>query len=211
MLIRTVFTRRRMLEWKTASEAERDGVVNLIGCYRTMWISPALAIGVAAVLIAFVPATLWIAAPILLAWLLAPFVAWQISQSVPKKAAMLSNEQTLFLHQMSRSTWQFFEKFVGPADNWLPPDNFQEYPTPVVAHRTSPTNIGMSLLANRRIRLRLCSRPGGCSIDRQKRCAMHRLERFHGHFLNWYTYRNLAALFPKYVSSVDSVIWQAIC
>ena len=54
----------------------------------------------------------------------------------------------MFLRKVARKTWDFFETFVGPEDNWLPPDNYQEHPVSRIAHRTSPTNIGLSLLAN---------------------------------------------------------------
>ncbi|MBC7817126.1 MAG: cyclic beta 1-2 glucan synthetase, partial [Planctomycetaceae bacterium] len=146
--VRMLFTRKRMLEWKTASDAEREGGGDFAGCHRTMWIAPALAVLTAAALAVWRPEALWGAAPLLVAWLLAPMIAWRISQATRSREAKLTPQQTLFLHRVSRQTWRFFEKFIGPEDHWLPPDNFQEYPAPVVAHRTSPTNLGMSLLAN---------------------------------------------------------------
>ncbi len=94
---------------------------------------------------------------------------------------------------MARRTWRFFTDFVGPADNWLPPDNYQEYPAAVVAHRTSPTNMGMALLAN------LAAHDFGyiCTGELLRRTeralrTMEKLERFHGHFLNWYDTQTLA-------------------
>ena len=48
---------------------------------------------------------------------------------------------------IARRTWRFFETFVTQEDQWLPPDNFQEDPRPVVAHRTSPTNVGLLLIS----------------------------------------------------------------
>ena len=77
-----------------------------------------------------------------------PPLAWWLSRPLARRAAQLTPEQTLFLRALARRTWRFFETFVGADDNWLPPDNFQEHPVGVVAHRTSPTNIGLSLLAN---------------------------------------------------------------
>ena len=202
---RMLFTRQRMLEWKTASDAERDSSNDLVGSYRTMWISPALAGIVVVSLAIFRPEALSAAGPLLAMWLLSPLIAWRISRSVNRQESRLSLPQSLFLHQVARKTWHFFEKFVGPEDNWLPPDNYQEYPTAVIAHRTSPTNIGVSLLSN------LAAYDfgyisAGRMVERTTNTlrSMDQLERFHGHFLNWYDTQTLQPLFPKYVSSVDS-------
>ena len=204
-VVRTLWTHRRMLEWKTASDAERELTDDLESSYRRMWFSPAFAIVLAIILMVFQPASLWIASPILFLWVIAPCIAWGISRQVPRRSETLDEEQKLFLHQLSRKTWKFFETFVGPEDHWLPPDNFQEYPAPVVAHRTSPTNIGMSLLAN------LAAYDfgyisAGRLLERTNNTlqSMDLLERYHGHFLNWYDTQSMLPLFPKYVSAVDS-------
>ena len=114
-------------------------------------------------------------------------------------------EQLIFLRRTARKTWHFFETFVTAQENWLPPDNFQEIPAPAIASRTSPTNIGLALLAN------LAARDFGyISTGRLIRRtqdtlgAMQRLERYRGHFYNWYETRTLHPLLPLYVSSVDS-------
>src|SRR4029453_8105031 len=73
---------------------------------------------------------------------------WWISLPLARREAQLTARQTSFLRATARKTWHFFETFVGPQDHWLPPDNFQEHPSGVVAHRTSPTNMGLALLAN---------------------------------------------------------------
>src|SRR5206468_7833140 len=89
-----------------------------------------------------------LAAPILALWFASPLIVWWISGSPARAEAGLTAGQITFLRKISRKTYSFFETFVGPEDNWLPPDNYQEHPVAVVAHRTSPTNIGLSLLAN---------------------------------------------------------------
>ena len=111
----------------------------------------------------------------------------------------------MFLHKSARRTWSFFEQFVNAGENWLPPDNFQEQPTPVVAHRTSPTNMGLALLAN------LAAHDFGYISGREmaERCnntiqAMQKFERYNGHFYNWYNTLSLLPLHPRYVSTVDS-------
>lgn len=204
-MVRVGITHRRMLEWKTASDAERERSGNIVARYRTMWIAPVTAISMFGVLSLVHAETLKVAGPILVLWLLAPLIAWKISQPVGDRKVRLSNQQTLFLHTTAEKTWGFFQRFVGPNDNWLPPDNFQEHPTPVLAHRTSPTNIGMSLLAN------LAAYDFGYIttsqlLDRSTNTmrVMSQLERFHGHFLNWYDTHSLQPLYPHYVSTVDS-------
>ena len=204
-LVRSGITHRRLLEWKTASDSASEETKGIEARYRTMWIAPALAIGVVVVLLIGQPQSLRVAAPILFLWLISPIIAWKISQSGTKTVAPLDHHQTQFLHETARRTWKFFETFVGPDDHWLPPDNFQEYPAPVVAHRTSPTNIGMSLLAN------LAAHDfgyitAGQLLERTGNTmqTMKLLERFHGHFLNWYDTQTLQPLYPKYVSTVDS-------
>src|SRR5690606_32755324 len=93
------------------------------------------------------PDALWTAAPLLVLWLLAPLIAWRISWPATSTEARLSQQQMQFLHQLSRRTWRFFDRFIGPEDHWLPPDNYQEKPVAAIAHRTSPTNIGVALLS----------------------------------------------------------------
>ncbi|RPI91038.1 MAG: cyclic beta 1-2 glucan synthetase, partial [Planctomycetaceae bacterium] len=170
-----------------------------------MAVAPALAVLTAVLLAAWRPVALWAAAPLIVSWLLAPLLAWWISLPPVRREEKLTVRQTLFLHRLSRQTWRFFENFVGPEDHWLPPDNFQEIPTGTIAHRTSPTNIGVSLLSS------LAAHDFGYIATGQllERTAqtlstMDQLERFHGHFLNWYDTRTLQPLYPKYVSSVDS-------
>ena len=105
----------------------------------------------------------------------------------------------------ARRTWRFFETFVTPADNMLPPDNFQEDPASVLARRTSPTNIGLYLLSV------TAAHDFGWTglLDTVERleatlATMARLQRFRGHFYNWYGTEDLRALEPAYVSTVDS-------
>ncbi len=144
-------------------------------------------------------------APFALLWLFAPLAAWWISQPVRPPSAALDSHQQMFLRAVARRTWRFFTDFVGPDDNWLPPDNYQEYPTAAVAHRTSPTNMGMALLANLTA-FDFGYIGGGELLRRTKRAfrTMEKLERFRGHFRNWYDTQTLEPLLPEYVSAVDS-------
>jgi len=124
-----------------------------------------------------------VAAPILLLWLLSPVVGWWISQPLVAPSPGLSVEQQVFLRAAARRTWRYFADFLGPDDNWLPPDNFQIYPAPAIASRTSPTNIGMSLLADLAavdfgyLTVGECLQRIGNTLT-----TMEKLERYRGHF-----------------------------
>jgi cyclic beta-1,2-glucan synthetase len=122
-----------------------------------------------------------------------------------RREAHLSLDQVQFLGTVARKTWAFFETFVGPDDHWLPPDNYQEHPVPVVAHRTSPTNMGLSLLANLAA-YDFGYLPVGGLLARTSGAlrTMSGLERYRGHCYNWYDTQTLKPLTPLYVSSVDS-------
>ncbi|MDO8700734.1 MAG: glucoamylase family protein, partial [Deltaproteobacteria bacterium] len=209
-IVRTLFrvyvTRRKLLEWVTAAQAKSGFDLSLVSFYRRMNGTVALATAVG-LLVLFRPPEAWsIAAPFALLWALSPMVAYWIS--LPPRAAAarpLSPDDACTLRLTARRTWRFFETFVGPEDHALPPDNFQEDPTPVVAHRTSPTNLGLYLLSI------IAAHDFGwlgtvAAIERVEATlgTMDGLERFRGHFYNWYDTRDLRPLDPKYVSSVDS-------
>jgi len=204
-LWRVFITRRHLLEWVTSGEVARSARTDLAGSYAAMWFGPAIALVGAVSLGLMQPARWVVALPFFVLWLVAPSIAWWISLPIEQPAPELSVEQLTLLHRIARKTWHFFETFVTAEENWLPPDNFQEEPAPAVAARTSPTNIGLSLLANLAARDfgylslgRLLERTQA-TID-----TLHRLERHRGHFYNWYETRTLRPLIPLYVSSVDS-------
>jgi cellobiose phosphorylase len=201
---RMLISHRRLLEWNPYGPGNGDRT-GLAACTRITWFGPALGISTWAVLIVFRPAALAVAAPVLSLWLISSVVIWWMSQPLDRHRARLSDVQTTFLRKLARSTWSFFETFVGAEDQWLPPDNFQEMPAAAVAHRTSPTNIGLCLLAN------LTAYDFGyISVGRllerltNTLQTLESMERYRGHFYNWYDTRTLRPLQPAYVSSVDS-------
>jgi len=205
-LARLYVTRRSLLEWMTAAQATSGRTLDLAGFYRQMAGGAVIAAVVAALVLAAKPGAGWIAAPFFVLWLASPLVARWISLPPPESAAeQLSAADVGALRLTARRTWRFFETFVGPEDNALPPDNFQDDPVPVVAHRTSPTNIGMYLLAT------VTARDFGWigTLEMVERleatlATIGRLERWRGHLFNWYDTRELHLLEPAYVSSVDS-------
>ncbi len=197
-------SRRGLLEWTSSGDLERQGR-GLAAFYRTMWIAPTLGLITGAGLAALEPASLPVAAPVLMPWLAAPLIAWWMSRPLRRREARLTADQNRFLRTTARKTWAFFETFVGPDDHWLPPDNVQEHPVAVVAHRTSPTNMGLSLLANLAA-YDFGYLPAGELMARTGAAlqTMAGLERHRSHFFNWYDTQSLAPLAPYYISSVDS-------
>ena len=203
--VRMLFTRRGLLLWQLRTYARRNARQTLADFFIEMWIAPLLALLLALVLWQTRPLEWFFWAPLLLLWLAAPLVGWWISLPLVAPAPDLSPLQRAFLRTSARRTWRYFARFVGPEENWLPPDNFQEYPTPTLASRTSPTNIGMALLAN----LAACDfgyiSAGEClRLTENTLAAMEKLERYRGHFYNWYDTRTLHPLHPHYISTVDS-------
>ncbi len=206
-LYRMFVSRRHLLEWVTAAQS-KAGLSGLLSSF--VWplkSASIVVVGAVAVLLLANPPAVARLAPLLLLWWLSPVVARYLSRPLyqrrPKEE--LPGEVDRELRGTARLTWSFFEQHVTPEDNHLPPDNFQEDPAPMVAHRTSPTNIGLCLLSTVAARdfgwlglTAMCERLGATLASVQK------LERFQGHLLNWYETRSLAALAPRYVSTVDS-------
>ena len=207
-MVRTIWrmqvSHQHLLEWTSSGEQDRHRR-DLIAFYRIMRMAPALA-GITALGLATIkPAVLLVAGPLLVLWLASPALAWWMSRPLTHREARLTADQTRFLHAVARKTWAFFETFVGPTDHWLPPDNVQEHPVAVVAHRTSPTNMGLSLLANLAA-YDFGYLSAGRLIERTTSAldTMVGLERYRGHFYNWYDTQSLKSLPPVYISSVDS-------
>lgn len=205
-LFRLTVIRRNLLEWVTAEQAQLSSRLDFTGFYRQM--SASVLIALVAVLVVGWPGrdALWVAVPFVILWLAAPAVAQRISVS-PLVAGRLavSAADSHDLRLVARRTWRFFETFVTADDHMLPPDNFQEDPQPVLAHRTSPTNLGLYLLCA--VSARDFGWAGTIEIVERLEATlttMQRLQRFRGHFYNWYDTRDLRPLDPRYVSSVDS-------
>ena len=203
--VRILITHKRLLEWNPSGDGERPSRSDLVASFQAMWIAPLIALAAAIYLALSKPAVLLVAGPILGLWFASPAIAWWISRPLTRRAARLTADQTRFLQKISRKTWAFFETFVGPEDHWLPPDNYQEHPVAGVAHRTSPTNMGLALLAN------LAAYDfgyisAGRLVERTANAlhTMAALERHRGHFYNWYDTQSLQPLLPIYISTVDS-------
>ncbi len=208
-IVRIAVTHRKMLEWQTAAATARQHASAARSSPRLfieeMAGSPLFAL-IALFLVAVRrPQALASAWPILLLWTAAPVLAYYFSQPVRRRRSELKPVDRRSLRLTARKTWRYFETFVTTLDHGLPPDNFQELPEPVVAHRTSPTNIGMSLLAVLAAHdLRFIETSELVERIESSLSTLEGMERFEGHLFNWYDSQTLAPLAPRYVSSVDS-------
>ena len=202
---RVLITHRRLLEWETANDVQRQEGHTIGSSIRGMLLVPLLAVAALALLMKYRPGDQVAASPFLALWMTSPAIAWLISQPLKRQEARLGGQQRRLLRVVARRTWRFFDTFIGPEDHCLPPDNVQEHPTAVTAHRTSPTNIGLGILST------LAAYDfgyisAGDLIERTNRTlrTMETMNRHHGHFYNWYDTRTLQPLPPLYVSTVDS-------
>jgi cyclic beta-1,2-glucan synthetase len=208
-LYRMTFSHRRLLQWTTAAAAQASAKTELGALVRVHWLEPAAA------LVLF--AGLWLASAITplsvtlcVLWFLSPLWTWWgcRGSSIHKFAAVesqLTSDDRIYLEGVARSAWKLFERCVVAEENHLPPDNLQISPLEIIAHRTSPTNIGLYLLST------LCASKFGWISTNEllQRLAgtaqtLSRLQRYRGHFYNWYDTQSCLPLLPMYVSTVDS-------
>ncbi len=205
-LVRLFITRRKLLMWVTAAQAKAttDGAFKEV--QGPLFNATVLLTAVSAILLTFNPTGMLTAAPFLVVWWLAPFCARALSSPpVENPSETLPLEERMRLRSIGRQTWRFFTTFVTAQENHLPPDNYQETPRPIIAHRSSPTNFGLYLLSV------ITARDFGWlgvidTVDRLEATleTLMVLPRQQGHFFNWYDTRNLSPLEPRYVSTVDS-------
>jgi cyclic beta-1,2-glucan synthetase len=204
-LYRTLVSRRRLLEWMTAAQAETGSRHDFRAFLRFMWPAELIAGFILAFLLWQRPAAWPVASPFLLAWAISPVIAYLVSRRIASARVSLDQPEIQEARLIARRTWRFFETFVGEDDHWLPPDNYQEDPQPVIAHRTSPTNIGLLLLST------ISAHDFGyvATLEMTERLeltfsTLQKLQKFRGHCFNWYDTLSLEPLSPQYISTVDS-------
>ncbi len=209
-LIRLFITQRRLLEWETAASASaRAAGLTLEQGTRLflaeMFASPLTATILLPVITMRREEALPAALPVLLLWVSGPFMAHHLSRPKAPVPTTLTARDRRTLRRAARKTWRYFDEFCGSLDHWLPPDNFQEDPGPRIAHRTSPTNIGLGVVSVLAAHdLGYVSSAEAADRLEQTLDTLESLDRFHGHLLNWYDTRTLEPLLPRYVSTVDS-------
>jgi cyclic beta-1,2-glucan synthetase len=202
---RRMISHRHLLEWVPSNQVDYSFHGTPTEWIARMWMGPVAALAIVVLLVVSGRSeSLLLAAPLLALWAASPLLARWVSQPFQRAEAKLDSAQMRFLHSIARKTWGFFDTFITVEDHWLPPDNYQEAPVEVLCHRTSPTNMGLALLAN------LSAYDFGYinSFQLLQRTAntlqtMVRLERYRGHFYNWYDTQTLEPLKPRYVSTVD--------
>ncbi len=221
-IIRTLWrlgvTKRHLLEWQSASMAERDAGAGRAVVWRAM--APAAAVAVAIALITMArstgvgsdagsgaPAWADVLAVGCLAvlWAASPAIAHALGRSGVRRQRPLTAAQVATAKDFALRHWRYFDRYVSAGTHWLVPDNVQEEPGAAVAMRTSPTNIGLQLLA-----IGSARDLGFITIEDMTRRlervfrSLERMRRFRGHFFNWYDLNDLGVLEPAYVSTVDS-------
>ena len=205
-LYRMLVSQRHLLQWTTAAAAQARASTVLIVLLRTHWTVPVVAAALLLSLLAAGTPDPALTGALCLLWAGTPVWIWWVSRRRPARAdAALTAQDRAALEAIARDTWGLFERCVVAGDNHLPPDNLQTAPHDIVAHRTSPTNIGLYLLSV------ACARHFGW-IDTPELVqrlgatldTLGRMERHRGHFLNWYDTQSCAPLAPAYVSTVDS-------
>ena len=202
---RLLISHRHLLQWNPSQQTVSRSNRNLLQTYVSMWFPVVLAISVFIWIQHIHSEGIGIGLPFLIAWMLIPAVAWKASLPDKDKSISLDKKQKDFLNKLSRKIWAFFETFVVSGDNWLPPDNYQESPVERIAHRTSPTNIGLSMLANLTA-FDFGYIPMQVLLIRTSNTlqTLQKMERYAGHFYNWYDTQTLLPLPPNYISTVDS-------
>jgi cyclic beta-1,2-glucan synthetase len=204
-LYRVFYSHKKLLEWTTASDAERRATGGIADHYELMFASTVVSLALLAGLVLWAPFALPAALPLLALWLVGPLWAWHLSQPTDLRAVKLSPPQRTELRLIARKTWHYYETFATERDHWLAPDNYQEHPTGVIATRTSPTNIGMGLIANLAAwDFRFTTTTQVVHNVTRTLSTMDQMDQYRGHFYNWYDTRSLRTIEPRYVSSVDS-------
>lgn len=208
-IIRTIYrqnvSRQNLLEWKTSAKSESENLHSQKSFFHLMWNVMLLSVIILVLVIWVSPNALLIALPFLLVWFFSPIIAYRLSLLPNLKQEPLSADDMKMARMIARRTWRFFETFVTDQDNWLPPDNFQEDPQPKVAHRTSPTNIGLLLLST--VSAHDFGYIGTLELTERIRftfSTLEKLKKYNGHFFNWYDTQTLEPLIPRYISTVDS-------
>lgn len=205
-LYRMSISKRHLLQWTTAAVAQASAKTSLPALLRLHWKTPLAAFILLLALLALKTPHMALTLTLCIAWAASPILIWWVSRPRPAcEAAELPVNERIYLEDIARDTWRFFERCVTVEDNHLPPDNLQTIPFDMVAHRTSPTNIGLYLLSV------VCARQFGWigTQDLLTRLestlsTLLKLQRFRGHFMNWYDTQTCSPLLPMYVSTVDS-------
>ena len=204
-LVRVLITRKKMLEWITSDDAEKMQSNTLRSYLQSMGFASLAGLPLIASAYFFKLTLLPLSILIAILWFVSPVIAYMISRDSHIAKEELTSDNIENLRKIARRTWRYFEEYANAKNNYLAPDNYQEIPYKGIAPRTSPTNIGLGMLAT------LSAHDFGfiglqetlLNIERTVN-TVEKLDKWHGHLLNWYDTRTLIPLKPRYISTVDS-------
>ncbi|ADK16855.1 N,N'-diacetylchitobiose phosphorylase [Clostridium ljungdahlii DSM 13528] len=204
-LYRLFISKKNLLQWQTAADAEATCKKGLESYLRSMWIGSALGIIIAFLGFRSSVEDAVLVVPSCIIWIFSPWIAFNISNERKNTEEDIHKEEKDILRRLGRETWAYFEDFISPESNWLSPDNYQEEPYKGVAYRTSPTNMAMGISSN------IVAYDLGYIGIKELIYRLHHiisnmesLERYRGHFYNWYDIKNKVPLRPRFISTVDS-------
>jgi cyclic beta-1,2-glucan synthetase len=204
-IVRQVVTKRLLLEWEPAADSEKNLALTLPTFYKRMAPGLILSLFFGAGFYASSLGPGIMLAAFLVIWLTAPLLAYQLSLPFPERAGELKTEDRVELRKWARQVWAYFDLFVDRENHYLPPDNVQLEPYKGMARRTSPTNIGLALLANLAAGdLGYITVPTMLAKVGATLATIRKLPKWNGHIYNWYNTQNLEPLSPVYISTVDS-------
>lgn len=209
-IVKTIYrmkiSKKHLLEWTTAEEAEKKNKKDLLSSYIAMLPNVFLSI-IGLILCMLLQNINWVVATISIGWLITPAIMWYISKPKKEQKAneKLNKEEQEYIKKVAEDTWKYFAEYMNKENNFLPPDNFQESRREKIVSRTSSTNIGLGLLT-------IISAYDLKFIDLEKAIVMlenvidtiQKLDKWNGHLYNWYNTKTLKPLIPRYVSTVDS-------
>ena len=205
-IIKTIYrkniSKKNLLEWTTAEDAEKAGKTDLKSYYKLMNIN--LILGLILLILSFILKDIgWMMLAV--GWIIAPCFAWNLSKPIDENKTKLTEKQNEYIKEVGLKTWNFFADCISEKDNFLPPDNYQENRREKIAHRTSPTNIGLGILSIiSACDLKFIEKEEAEKLISKILDTIMRLQKWNGHLYNWYNTLTLEPLNPMYVSSVDS-------
>lgn len=202
-LIRMKFTHRRLLEWETSAVAESGRSSDkLVDAYLIYSILVAVALG--PLVFSLHPQSLTVAMPFLVLWAASAWIGEWLNEPHRGQASRIKPQDRAEVRDAALCTWRFFREFSNASENWLIPDIVQTDP-PLVAHRVSPTNLGLLLDA------RLAAHDLGYLTTQEfirdtERTfeTIARMPKCRGHLYNWYENHSLEPVAPLFLSTVDN-------
>ena len=218
-ILKTIYrmniSKKNLLEWTTSEEADKNSKTDLKSYYANML--PNIVLGILGIIYIVLlnkngeiyynyGINIFIVI-ISIIWLIAPLFVWYISKLEKEINAIdkLSIKDKEYVLNIGKKTWEYFKQNITEENNFLPPDNYQEDRTPQLAKHTSPTNIGLALLAViSSYDLGFENLIDTLNLLKNMLNTIEILQKWNGHLYNWYNIKDLKPLIPRYISTVDS-------